>query len=70
MYECNPAGPLLGLMFAETTLADRGRAGEGGADGKSRGVCGGVLPEPELPVLLVDDFRLNVLKLKRTFFYL
>lgn len=62
MYECSPAGPLRGLPDAETMLDDRCNAGEGGAEGKRRGVVGGVLPEPELPVLLVDDFLRKFLR--------
>lgn len=47
------------------TLADLGKAGEGGADGNSLGVWGGVRPEFKLPVLLVDDFLLSVLSIVR-----
>ena len=47
------------------TLADLGIAGDGGAEGKSRGVCGGVLPViPTLPMLVDDDFLLEFLHSK------
>lgn len=46
----------------DTTLADLCKAGEGGADGSIRGVCGGVRPDDTLPMLLVDDFLLTVLQ--------
>lgn len=59
---CRPVGPLLG-RDADTTLDDLCKAGEGGADGNSLGVCGGVLPDDDtLPMLLVDDFRLGLLR--------
>lgn len=58
---CKPAGPLLGCDV-DTTLTDLCNAGEGGADGNILGVCGGVLPDDTLPMLLVDDFLLGFLK--------
>lgn len=38
VYDNNPAGPLRGRAVADTTLADLGNAGDGGAEGKSLGV--------------------------------
>lgn len=44
-------------------LGDRDKAGEGGAEGNIRGVCGGVRPVFKLLVLLEDDFLRRFLKM-------